>query len=202
MSRAGPFSRSISPCWLTVTCGLGASWHKGCWGAIPASGPYLHMWHSCLRGEQSKLEFGTLRQTENIPFHHGHVSTNVIYLYTIYFCWIWPALSARVLDQAAVKINWNFNYCCLLQVSMPIIGSYWTHWNPKCYRKTIYDFLTLLHPVTAPHIASHSIKKVSEKLLPMLKVRKCFATYTIMSHTVKQHVEKLLPHVNYSRFRE
>lgn len=107
----------------------------------------------------SKLEFGTLRQTENIPFHHGHVSTSVIYLYTIYFCWIWPALSARVLDRAAVKINWNFNFCCLPQASMPIIGSYWTHWNPKCYRKTIYDFLTLLHPVTPPTLLVTALKK-------------------------------------------
>lgn len=32
----------------------------------------------------NKLEFHTLRQTVHFPFHHGHVSTDVIYLYTIY----------------------------------------------------------------------------------------------------------------------
>lgn len=94
----------------------------------------------------SKLEFGTLRQTENFPFHHRHLSTNMICLYTvpIYFCWIWPALNARVLDWGAVKINWHFSYCCLAQVSIPTVENYWTQLKSQVLQKD--QLWVLRHP--------------------------------------------------------
>lgn len=144
MRRAGPFSGTTSASWLTITCRLRVSLHKVRWGAIPPSGPSLYMWLFMPQKRASKLEFGTLRQTENFPFHHRHLSTNMICLYTvsIYFCWIWPALNARVLDWGAVKINWHFSNCCLAQVSIPTVENYWTQLKSQVLQK---DQLWVLH---------------------------------------------------------
>lgn len=154
----------------------------------------------------SKLEFGILRQTENFPFHQSNPSTNTIYLYpiSIYFCWIWLAVNARVLDWVAVKINWHFSYCCLAQASILTVENSWTQLKSQVLQKD--HWWLLHHPPPLLYVFPLQCNtlhyKVSKKCLLKWKVQKHFATHAIMSHFVKQHMVKLFPHVNNSRLRE